>query len=352
MQKTLLYLFILLLFGGGVYYFIFYKKEAAFAESEAGFQIRDTASIGTIFLSTPDGRRVLLNRTDSGWTLNKKYPALTQTVNILLETLLDQQALYPTPSSAHNRIITQLAGTGIKVELYDRKGEKMRVFYVGNEVHDYEGTTMLMEGADRSFVVSLGQFIGLLYSRYNPDIDNWRSKMLINVPEKDISKVAIEYPDAPLNSFTVNNDNGKISVTADPGIIGTHQMNERRVKLFLGFFENLVCEGHLNGMKGLDSIISTVPKKCAIDLVTKQGLHQHLDIYWMPQTQRSKNIDTTRNLDIPKGYDIDRYYAVGNNFKDTLLIQQYTFDKVFRKAYEFYQEDPTVDVVGFEKKEK
>ena len=43
--------------------------------------------------------------------------------------------------------------------------------------------------------------------------------------------------------------------------------------------------------------------------------------------------------DIPDGYDADRFYATLNNFKDTVIIQRVSFDKLFRKAYEFYQVD-------------
>lgn len=350
MQKTALYLFFLLLFGGGVYYFVFNKKEAPFSEKEAGFQIKDTAMIGTIFLSVPSGESILLNRTDSGWALNKQYKPLSSTLNTLLTTLRQQQAVYPTPESAHNRVITQLAGNGIKVEVYDRAGEKIKVFYVGNEVHNYEGTSMLMEGADKSYVVKVGSFTGLVRSRYTTDMMNWRDRTVMDFKEEDIKTVSVTYPDAPLNSFVVNNNGGDIRVTADPGVIGTQSLNERRVKMFLGFFENLNCEGYLNGEVGLDSVISTLPKKCIIDITTHKGKHQHVDIYWMPQNQRSKNTDTTRNREVPRGFDVDRYYAVGNNYKDTMLIQDFTFDKVFRKAYEFYQADPTVDVVGWEDK--
>ncbi len=350
MQKTLLYLFFLLLFGGGVYFFVFNKKEAAFPEEEAGFQIKDTAMVGTLFLSHASGESILLNRTDSGWILNKAYKPLPSTLNTLLTTLRLQQAIYPTPESAHNRVITQLAGNGIKVEVYDRAGKKMKVFYVGNEVHNYEGTSMLMEGADKSYVVKVGSYTGLLKSRYTTDMMNWRDRTVTDFKAEDIKTASVTYPDEPLNSFSIAVTGEKINLTADPGVIGTQSLNERRVKLFLSFFENLVCEGYLNGEVGLDSVISTLPLKCSIDLTTQKGKHQRLDIYWMPQNQRSKNMDPARHREVPVGYDADRYYAVGNNYKDTMLIQDFTFDKVFRKAYEFYQADPTVDVVGWEGK--
>lgn len=350
MQKTLLYLFLMLLFGGGVYYFIFNKDEGAFPESEAGFQVKDTAAIGSIFLSVPSGQSILLNNTDSGWIVNKKYPVIRQTLSTLFSTLYQQKAIYPTPENSHNRAIRQLAGTGIKVELYDKQGKEMKVFYVGNEVHKYEGTTMLLQGAKRPYVVRMGEFIGLINSRYSVDLDNWRGRTIINFKPEDIKSISLTYPDAPLNSFTITNNKGTYDVLADAGVKGTQTVNKRRVKLYLDFFQDIVCEGYLNGIPDMDSMISVVPKRCVLDITTHQGRHQHLDIYWMPQTQRSKNVDTNRNRDIPSGFDIDRYYAVGNNNSDTMIIQEFTFNKIFRKAYEFFEKDKEVDVIGLDVK--
>jgi hypothetical protein len=130
-------------------------------------------------------------------------------------------------------------------------------------------------------------------------------------------------------------------------------LNDRRVNSFLSFFNKIVCEGYLNGVPDIDSMIGISQKRCELDIVTKNGTHQHLDIYWMPLSRRSKNaVDTTRNLQVPRGFDVDRYYAIGNDFKDTMLIQEYAFGQIFRKAYEFYQKDPTAKVIGWEKNKK
>jgi hypothetical protein len=71
MRKTLLYLLLLAVLAFGVYYFIFSNKGSDFSKSEAGFTIKDTSEIGKIFLSNPAGDNILLERTDSGWMVNK-----------------------------------------------------------------------------------------------------------------------------------------------------------------------------------------------------------------------------------------------------------------------------------------
>ena len=94
----------------------------------------------------------------------------------------------------------------------------------------------------------------------------------------------------------------------------------------------------MNGLENMDSTIRTSPKQSTIDVTGMHGQHQHVDIYWMALNKRSKNV-TVSNPDVPDDYDADRLYAVINNYKDTVMIQQFVFRNLFRKAYEFYQKD-------------
>src|SRR6202007_2736404 len=88
MRKTIVYFFILALLGFAVYYFLIRNNnESPFAANEAGFTIEDTASVGKLFLAAANGESILVERTDSGWIVNKRYKALPSTLNLLLATL-------------------------------------------------------------------------------------------------------------------------------------------------------------------------------------------------------------------------------------------------------------------------
>lgn len=335
MRKTILYLLLLALIAGAAYYFVFYKPDGAFPKSEADFGVKDTAAIGKLFLSTPAGENILLERSDSGWVLNKKYKALQSTVDIVMEVLHKQEAKYPAPEAAHNNIIKSLAGDGVKVEVYNRAGDKIKVFYVGGEAHESSGSYMLLEGAPRAYLVHIPGIAGMLKPSYTTSFGDWRDRTVFNISASDIASLAITYPDEPLNSFTIHH-NDKITVDADNGVKGTQPLNEKRVNDYLGFFKNINCEGYLNGKLAIDTIIAHVPLKCTIELVTKKGRTQRVDVYWKPLSKRSKNATESRH-EVKPGYDGDRYYAVYNNYADTAIIQEFNFGKLFRKAFEFYQ---------------
>jgi len=342
MRKTLLYFVVLALLGFSVYYFIFSNKNALYGSNEAAFTVRDTASIGKIFIANTDGKSILLERTDSGWMLNKQYKALRSTLNTLLLTLAEQEALYPVNQNAYNNVIKSLSADGIKVILYNRSGKMFRTFYVGGSSVNQVGTNMLMEGADKPYVVQIQGFDGYLTPRYTTDIKAWRDRTVFNIPQEQIKSVSVRYPDHPLNSFVITqDDSNKITVTGNNTIIHYQHLNMRRSNVYLKYFTNLNCEGYMNGIDGIDSVIKNTGKQSIVDITDIHGNDIHADIYWMPINRRSKNLATS-DADVPDIYDADRLYAVINNAKDTVMIQQFVFKKLFRKLYEFYEQDEEI----------
>lgn len=343
MSKTIIYIVLLALLGFGVYYFIFREKNP-FGADEAGFNIKDTGSIDRIFMTDKSGNSVNLDRTANGWILNGKYPAIQVVINNFFRTLTEQQALYPAPKNMHNSAITGLAANGIKVELYGKGNKKISVFYVGGQVNK-EGTFMLMEGAKQPYVVQIPGFDGYLTPRYSTDTKTWRDRTVFNITAEQIKAIDMQYPAEPLNSFILKKEGEKISVSAHEELMKAKPLNERRAEAYLTFFEGVYAEGYLNGTYKIDSTISRAPKRASIELEDVKGKKQHVDIYWMELNQRSKNMMAPSQV-IPEGYDADRSYAVMNNFRDTVIIQHINFDKLFRKAYEFFEVDPVQEPIN------
>ncbi|MBA3828034.1 MAG: hypothetical protein H0X33_03775 [Taibaiella sp.] len=339
MRKTLLYLVILLILGAGVYYFIFSSK-SSFGTGETSFNIQDTGAIGKIFIANTSGESVLLRRTDSGWTVNDKYLALSGNVHTLLLTLYKQAAVAPVPQNAHNNIVKSMAGNGIKVEIADRSNRTMTIFYVGTETSDLKGTYMITKGAATAYVVKMEGFTGFLTPRYSPYLKDWRARLMIDLLPAQVKSVNVTYPAFPVNSFTLTQDNGRVAVNADSSIIRSNQFNERRAKLYLTFFKYINCEGYVNGAEGLDSIIKAMPEKCIVDVRGNNGFRRQVAVYYLPLNRRSKNRLTSDRF-VADDFDPDRFYAIMD--KDTMLIQQHVFEKMFRNAYEFYQPDNAED---------
>jgi len=343
MRKTILYLVVLVILAFGVYYFLFRSNDSnPYSIKEAGFTVKDTAAIGKLFIATSDGTSVTVVRTDSGWVVNNTYKALPSTLNLILITLTQQAPLYPVTKNAVDNVIKGLSTDGTKVEVYGKDGKKMRVFYVGGGAVNNTGTNMLIEGAQTPYVVQVPGFNGYLTSRYTADMKYWRDRTVFNIPAEDIKSVAVHYALKPVNSFEIIRDNNdSLTIKADPALTrGLDGPNTRRAKVYLKYFTNVNCEGYLNGLSDMDTTLKTAAKQSSIDITDKRGQQHHMDIYWVALNKRSKNISES-STDVPDDYDADRLYAVINNGKDTVMIQQYAFRNIFHKAYEFFQKDGT-----------
>ncbi len=339
MWKTLAYLGILALLGAGIYFFMFRKNDNPFGGQEAGFNIKDTAAIGKIFIASSYGESVTVERKEGYWQLNGHYKALSGTVDMVLNTLVAQRALYPVTQKARENAVKLLATDAIKVELYDRANKKLAVFYVGGTSVNNSGTNMLMEGAQTPFVVQAPAFSGNLRPRYPTDIAEWRDRTVFNIPPQDIKKVSVQYNYKPEKSFVVTRDNQNFSVTPDASARKTTEpLNTKRAGIFFTYFANVNCEGYLNGTDSLRETISRTSKMSTIEVTRMNGTTERADIYWMPLNKRSKNRLTT-DEETPNEYDADRMFAIINNNADTVQIQTLTFKKIFRQSAEFFEKD-------------
>ncbi len=339
MRKTIIYVLILAFLGFGIYFYLIRNNESKFSETEAGFTIKDTASIGKLYLVANDGESILAERTDSGWMVNKQYKAMPSTLNAIMLTLNAQAPLYPVTKAAFENVVKSLATDGVKVEVYGRDGKKMKVFYVGGPGVNNIGTNMMMEGAHTPYVVQVAGFNGYLSPRFTTQLKDWRDRTIFNFPSEEIKSISLQYADKPINSFVLSRENGSLTVKGDSNYTKNYgELNIRRAGIYLKYFTNVNCEGYLNGLSDMDTTLKTAPKHSSIDIEGMHGQHQHMDIYWMAINRRSKNV-LVSNPDIPDDYDADRLYAVINDYKDTIMIQHMVFQKIFRKAFEFYQKD-------------
>ncbi len=339
MNKALVYLAILATLGFGIYFFIFRVNDNPFGASEAGFTIKDTASVGKVYIVANDGESITIERKAGGWSLNGKYKALPSMVDLILGTLATQAALSPVTKNAYTNAVKLLSTDAIKVEVYKKDGGKICTFYVGGASVNGMGANMLMEHAQTPYVVQIAGFNGDLTPRYSTRIKDWRDRTVFDVPAEAIKSISVQYLDKMINSFVLARDNKGYTIKGDPAITeNMGPLNTNRANYYMNYFANVNCEGFMNGLDGMDTVIQKAVKRCTIDLETVNGPVQHADIYWLPINKRSKNKQTA-NPDVPDDYDSDRMYAIINGNKDTVLIQTNTFRKILRGAFEFFQKD-------------
>ena len=306
------------------------------------FTVRDTASVTRLFFADKSGNHVLLSRTDEGWKVNEKYDAQPKMVNNMLYTLDKMRIKMPVSLASHDNVITRMAGTNTKVEVYQIvprinlfnkvklfPHEKLtKVFYIGDVTQDNSGTYVLKEGADKAYIVHLHGFRGFISSRFSANQEDWRDHKIISENISNIASVKLEFNNDPENSFILN-ENGRYKYEMkrlnDESNVNIDTV---RVLNLLTSFSDVRFEAFLTDItkERRDSIINS-PYQERLTLVTKDGRQEVVRTYTM-RIDASAFGFTENDWDD----DPDHKYAYIENNDELVMIQDFAFGKILHPA--------------------
>lgn len=327
--------------------FVLNRRTTTLRGDSADFMVWDTASITKVYLADRHDNETLLERQENGWTLNKDYKAHPQKIDQLFYTLYRVRVKMPVSRSSHDHIIAQMATSSTKVEVYQNvpvinlfnkvklfyREKRTKVFYVGEATKDSNGTFMLREGSDQAYIMYIPGFQGYISTRFSANPDDWRDHTVFHESLGNIQSVTIDFCQEPERGFRVENT-GKhqyqmISL-ANNNVV---PIDTLKVINLLASFSDLRFESLLNNIvtpSRRDSIVHS-PMIHQITLVNKKGNAVTMKTF-------AKKVRTHNDISFEnRETDVDRMFALINDDRDMVLIQNYTFDKVL-KDINYYKE--------------
>lgn len=296
---------------GGATWYLMNNQQGTGAKKElSDFSIKDTAAVNQIFIADKQNHTLLLNRqNDNSWTINKKYKARQDMVNLLLETMHLVRVKSPVPKTMHNNVVRKLAGNSFKVEFYtDNLEDPFKVVYVGGPNKDHTGTFMLLENSSLPFVTHIEGHYGFLSTRFSTDEIVWRDNYLWQFPGKkltEIKEVKVKNHQNPEKGFTitkngeknfeVNNGNG-VNVDAPIG----------KVVNYLKGFEQVAFEGfeQTKSAEYLDSLTGALPPLFTLSVADEAGNNTEITSWKKPVKEGSIDLVTGDTI----YFDSERIY--------------------------------------------
>ena len=324
------------------------KKESS------DFALLDTSNVTKIFIADKQNNSVTLKKTSSdNWGINNHYKANRKKIEMLLKTMQDIRVRNPVSLAEHNNVISRLAATAKKVEVYqivnriDLFGwiqlfphEKLtKVYYVGGATMDNLGTYMWMKGKekDRAYVVHIPNFRGFVSPRYSSIEDDWRDHTVFNYSVPEIQSIKVEHFENPDWSYKVENINNRdfklISLFDNKEITDYDTL---KLLNFVTAFNNIKFEAVLTNIieqPKIDSITSSKPAH-TITVVNKKGDSTVVKTFYKKGFSEVTGGDGAKLVPV----DIDRLYASLNDGRDFVLVQYFVFDKVLRPLIYFEKE--------------
>ena len=305
------------------------------------FAIEDSSLVTKVFLSDKNRHSSLLKKIEPGnWTVNEKFPARPDLVNLLLYTLTHVDVKAPVSKNAHDNTVKRLAAIGVKVEIYQMAYrinlfnkikffpyEKLvKTYYVGDATMDNMGTYMLMEDSQEPYITFLPGLNGYVSRQYTPVEAEWRSHKILSLSINEIKSVQYDDFTDPNQSYVIQRNSHQFSMLQLNSKQNVPEFDTLKVVDLFTSFKNLNYEENLSELNKSfrDTIIAMKPF-VVLTVTDVNGVSQVIKAFKKPNFNQELDVDGK-----VYPFDRDRFYALINQDKDFVLCQYFVFDRMLK----------------------
>lgn len=311
------------------------NKSSTYDISDRQFAV-EAEDVHRIFLADRRGETVILERDgEDQWIYNKEYRARPDAMRNLLDAIERIELKYIPSQAAAENAVSAFVSHGIKVELYNKQKEKLKVYYVGGMTNDELGTYMMMEGSDNPYVMHIPTWQGGLRAKYFMYGDDWRDKTIFANEVEEIQTVSVEYPNKKNKSFKIERAGNDFEVS--PIFANTtkksNEVIQGKVEAYLINYKSVIAEAYQNRHPDRDSISSLIPF-CKINLKTNKG--KETNVVFHPIFTLDGDGQPFADSEVVTGTPVERYHTIVND-QDFMLVQQRVFGELFWAYDSFFE---------------
>ena len=335
MKKTYLLLAIFAAVGSATAWFVATRnpEKSTIVSADKNFAVQNTDEIEKIFIADRLGKSVTLQRKNGVWMIDgTNFKVRKTAINVLLETIKKMTVKYVPTQAATPIIVSELASSGIKVEIFGQENKKIRSYYIGGVTSDERGTYMIMDGSNNPYVMCLPNWEGAFRVRYFLDIDEWRDKTVFEEDVTNIKDLSIEYPASQEKSFSILNENNNFSVQPIDAKYpkSPNEVKKGFIEAYLTGFKSLGAEAFENKLTTKDSIRATTPF-CIVQLRRTDGSQKSLRLHAVPTLNGYGD-----PIKKPDGSPLVEHFLAEDEKGDFYLIQQVVFGKILWGYQSFF----------------
>jgi hypothetical protein len=322
MKRIAIPFFILLVLAAVAWYFVEGRSSG-----QDDFSIADPSQVWKVHIADRDGKKLLLTRIGGDhWMVNEAHPARQSDITEMLRTLRLMQVRSPVADATHNSVVRAMATENTLVEVFDKRGKRLKAFYMGGPTNDKRGNYMRLEGSKKLYIVHIKGFDGFLHTRFHTSEHDWRDRGIYRFGPGEISAIEVDYLTHPDLSYRLE-VHARDSFTVWPvyGMASPRTVDPQRAANYINRFRDIHAETFANDLAAKDSILATRPR-ISMSVTDTNDVVYIVDIYPKPVSQRTKmQFDYDDN---PMEYDTERSYAYVQHTRDFVVIQEFVFGKL------------------------
>lgn len=324
-RSTIIGVVLLLILGVGAIY-VSQDKRNTLDLNEMDFALEDTSRVTKIFLSRKGGDKVTLTRENGVWKLDSGFFVREGGINNLLMALHSLSVKAPVTKSKFDNVIRGLSSVGIKVEVYlDGKQVPQKVIYIGGTDNSQTGNYMLLEGAEKPYLVHIEGHNGTVDPMFFAEEKNWRSTKLFAYKYGELQKLEIGYPSTPENNFSIEmKSNDSFDLKDNKG--NSFEADKLKVLSYLAQFKKVNFDryAHIEEKTKLDSIKQLTPR-FTLQITDSKGEVKSIKGYPIKLSNEKVTFDKNRKKE--EEFDVDRFFGILKT-GDLVVCQYNTFDPI------------------------
>ncbi len=218
--------------------FLIYNSES---EPDNVFHIEDASVVNSVEMEKivrGEAAEVLkLDKGEDGiWMLDGKYTAIQSKVENLLKTMTQIRVVANVEPAGQESALKLLKKNHTRVKVSGPDG-KIKDYLIGATNSQHSANIMMIDGAEKVYMVSKPGFQGYVSVFYNTVTMEWRERTLFNLTPQNLKRVKIEYPTTPdQKGFDLRRDKEGDPWMAGEGILA----DVDRVGSFVNLFEGKI----------------------------------------------------------------------------------------------------------------
>lgn len=338
-MKSLVKIIMLIALIGGAYFLYQNKSQGGQAERDyKDFAIEDTSTVDKIFLSQPNGKKLLLIKKENNvWYTKNGFKARKDAIDIILKTANDIQVRSSVSKKTFTGVVKRLATGSTKVEFYQKGNTSpTKVWYVGDATANRLGTYMLLEKqgvkSSQPYAMHMVMERGYLGSRFFLDPLLWRERDMLKCNPQTIQSITVKHRSDTMTSFVISkSQENKFTLVTEQNkqeINIPQELGVGYFKLFSGVFYEYIDVKSPKEL--LDSIYQSIPRH---EITIKFEDEKTVDFKTYDMNVKAGSILNGKEIN----YHPERMYAYSSKLgKDVkCIVQNLTFDPLVNDLQPF-----------------
>ncbi len=312
-KQNLIIILVLLLIVVSAYFGIYKNKDTELGEFDLQFQ--DTSKI-TAFSIESKSVKVLVEKKENGWTVNKSYHANSQIIKRLFRIYNNLNISIIGRKDSTKTYIQKLKNSGTKLQFL--KNEKvLATYWVGNYYPAKRSTLLMNDKELPAFVTAPGLSSDIAKFVVADDIF-WRDKRIFDFEPEEITKIELKDFQNLNFSFELNIEGENYQLKNTNENIVDHDKD--KIARYMSYFKGIRFESLTENFtfEQIDSIIGQKPQY-EISLSIKEYGNLNLKLI-------AKADSVNKNKQ-----DLNYVYGIINNKTPLLVISYFAIDPLLKE---------------------